>query len=324
MSDRTPDSPTQAGTAGAPSGTGFGTGLGAGLGIRGEPVVRAGSYAYLQRLMLQRTGIVLEPGKEYLVEARLHAVAQHEGCASVAALLEALETEEIPGPLHRRVVEAMLNGETSFFRDHYPFEALRTTLLPELMARRASTRTLHFWSAATSSGQEAYSLAMLLLEVAPALHDWTVRILATDVSEAMLERARAGVYRQIEVNRGLPAACLVQHFERRGQDWKVKDRVRAMVEFSHLNLAAPWPSLPLFDVILLRNVLLYFSSDARRTILLGVTRQLRPDGYLFLGGGETILSLDRSFETARAGKAVCYKVRANRGTSPRGAGEGTG
>ncbi|HEU4334048.1 MAG TPA: protein-glutamate O-methyltransferase CheR [Candidatus Eisenbacteria bacterium] len=302
MSDRIPDAPASA----------------------QAPAVGAGSYAYLQRLLLQRTGIVLEPGKEYLVEARLHAVAQHEGCASVAALLEALETEEIPGPLHRRVVEAMLNGETSFFRDHYPFEALRTTLLPELMERRASTRTLHFWSAATSSGQEAYSLAMLLLDAAPALHDWTVRILATDVSDAMLERARAGVYRQIEVNRGLPAACLVQHFERRGQDWKVKDRVRAMVEFSHLNLAGPWPSLPLFDVILLRNVLLYFSSDARRTILLGVTRQLRPDGYLFLGGGETILSLDRSFETARAGKAVCYRVRADRGASPRGAGEGTG
>lgn len=309
-----------AGAAGALSGAGFGAGLGMGAG----PSVRLGSYAYLQRLMLQRTGIVLESGKEYLVEARLHAVAQREGCASVAALLEALETEEIPGPLHRKVVEAMLNGETSFFRDHYPFEALRTVLLPELMARRASTRTLQFWSAATSSGQEAYSLAMMLLEAAPVLQDWDVRILATDVSEAMLERARSGVYRQIEVNRGLPAACLVRHFERCGQDWKVKDRVRAMVEFSHMNLAASWPSLPLFDVILLRNVLLYFSSEARRTILLGVTRQLRPDGYLFLGGGETILSLDRSFETARAGKAVCYKVRADRGTSPRGTGEGTG
>jgi len=267
-------------------------------------------YAYLQRLMLDETGTILEPGKEYLVDARLHALALREGCASASALLEALQTEEIPGLLHRRVVEAMLNGETSFFRDHYPFEAMQTSILPELMARRAATKTLHVWSAATASGQEAYSLAMLLLESAEAFRDWRVRILATDVSESMLERARAGVYRQIEVNRGLPAACLVKYFERSGQEWKVKERVRAMVEFDHLNLARPWPALPQLDVIFLRNVLLYFSSQARRTILEGVTRQLRADGYLFLGGGETVLALDRSYESLRVGKAVCFRRRA--------------
>jgi len=277
---------------------------------RDAACVDPAGYAYLQRLMLDATGTVLEPGKEYLVEARLYALAQREGCASASALLEALQTEEIPGPLHRWVIEAMLNGETSFFRDHYPFEALRTSILPELMARRAAVKTLHVWSAATASGQEAYSLAMLLLESEPVFRDWRIRILATDVSESMLERARSGVYRQIEVNRGLPAPCLVKYFERSGPDWKVKDHVRAMVEFDHLNLARPWPALPLLDIIFLRNVLLYFSSQARRSILEGVTRQLRPDGYLFLGGGETVLALDRTYESIRVGKAVCFRRKA--------------
>jgi chemotaxis protein methyltransferase CheR len=299
MTDRVPDVPSS-GAAGA---------LGSGGAANGSAAVDPAAYAYLQGLLLDRTGIVLDPGKEYLVEARLHSVAAREGFGSVAALLDAIQTEDEPGPLHRKVTEAMLNGETSFFRDHYPFEALRTTLLPELLRRREDTRSLTLWSAATASGQEAYSLAMLLLDLAPSLRDWNVRILATDVSETMLERARDGIYRQIEVNRGLPATHLVKYFQREGPDWRIRERVRRMVEFSHLNLIEPWPSLPPVDVLLLRNVLLYFSSEARRTILQGVSRQLRADGYLFLGGGETILALGSEFETVRAGRAVCYRMR---------------
>ncbi|HEY6572694.1 MAG TPA: protein-glutamate O-methyltransferase CheR [Candidatus Eisenbacteria bacterium] len=269
-------------------------------------------YAYLQRLLLERTGIVLEPGKEYLVEARLHALMQGEGFRTVSALLGALQMDERQGSLHRRAVEAMLNGETSFFRDHYPFEALRTTILPELMAARAAVKCLTVWCAATASGQEAYSVAMLLLEHAPLLREWNVRILATDFSEATLQRAREGVYRQIEVNRGLPAPYLVKYFDRVGEEWRVKERVRGMVEFSQLNLIEPWPAFSRPDVILLRNVLLYFSSDARKTILQNVVRTLRPDGYLFLGGGETMLALDRTFESVRIGKAICYRIRGER------------
>lgn len=275
-------------------------------------------YAYIQRLLLERTGIVLEPGKEYLVEARLHALMQAEGFASVSALLGALQMDERKGPLHRRAIEAMLNGETSFFRDHYPFEALRTTLLPGLMAARAGTRTLVVWCAAVASGQEAYSVAMLLLEHMPSLREWNVRILATDVSEAIVQRAREGVYRQIEVNRGLPAPYLVKYFERAGEDWRVKERVRQMVQFSQMNLIDPWPSFPRPDVILMRNVLLYFSSDARRTIMQNVAKTLRHDGYLFLGGGETMLAVDRTFEPVRIGKAICYRIRGER---PNGAPE---
>ena len=271
------------------------------------------AYRYLQRLLVERTGLVLELGKEYLVEARLHGLMQSEGFSSVSSLLDALRHEERPGPLHRRAIEAMLNGETSFFRDLYPFEALRTTLLPELIAKRAATRSLSIWSAATASGQETYSIAMLIQEHFPLLRDWSVDILGTDVSESMLKRASDGTYRQIEVNRGLPANYLVKYFEKSNEDWHIKDRIRSMVRYSHLNLVEPWPSLPYFDIILMRNVLLYFSSDTRRTILQSVSKTLRPDGFLIVGGGETSLALDRTFEPVRVGKAVCYRLRGAHG-----------
>lgn len=273
-----------------------------------EPRFAPGTYAYLQQLLQSRTGTVLERGKDYLIEARLFALAQEEGFASVGGLLEGLQTEPEHGALHRRVVEAMLNGETSFFRDFYPFEAMRERLIPELLVKRATSRTLHFWSAAVASGQEAYSLAMLLREHFPETSDWTVRIHASDVSESMLARARAGRFRQIEVNRGLPAAYLVKYFERVGTEWQIREPIRRMVDFSHMNLAAPWPGLPSMDLLLLRNVLIYFSSDARRTILQNVRRCLRRDGYLFVGGGETSLVLDRTFEPVRSGKTVYYRM----------------
>ncbi len=272
-----------------------------------EATLTPASYGYLQRVISDQTGTVLERGKEYLVGARLFAVARNEGFASVEGLLEGLQTEPGAGELHRVVVEAMLNYETSFFRDHYPFEVMRQTLLPEIIERRAATRTLHIWCAATASGQEAYSVAMLLRDHFPETADWNVRIVASDFSEAMLTRARAGLFRQVEVNRGLPAALLVRHFDRIGSEWQIRDSIRAMVEFSQLNLARPWPGLPAMDLLLLRNVLLYFSSDVRRTILQNVKKTLRRDGYLFVGGGETSLVLDPTFEAVRTGRTVYYR-----------------
>jgi chemotaxis protein methyltransferase CheR len=272
------------------------------------PRLGASSYAYLQRILLDRTGTVLERGKDYVVEARLFAIARAEGFASVDRLLEALQTEPETGDLHRLVVEAMLNCETSFFRDHYPFEAIRQTILPEILRKRAASRVLHLWCAAVASGQEAYSLAMLLRTHFPETVGWHVRILATDVSEGMLERARAGRFRQVEVNRGLPAPLLVKHFDRVGNEWQIQESIRNMVEFSHLNLAGAWPSLPAVDLLLLRNVLIYFSSEVRATILRNVRRTLKGDGYLFVGGGETSLVLDRTFEAVREGRAVYYRI----------------
>jgi chemotaxis protein methyltransferase CheR len=292
------------------------------------PGLGAASYAYLQRILKERTGTVLERGKEYVVEARLFATARTEGFASVERLLEALQTEPESGDLHRVVVEAMLNCETSFFRDHYPFEALRQTILPELLNKQAASRVLHVWCAAVASGQEAYSVAMLLREHFPETAGWHVRILATDVSEGMLERARAGRYRQVEINRGLPAALLLRHFERDGNEWQIKEPVRSMVEFSHLNLAAAWPALPPVDLLLLRNVLIYFSSEVRATILRNVRRTLKKDGYLFVGGGETSLVLDQTFEAVREGRAVYYRIgsdggRTKSGTRPESRGSAT-
>jgi chemotaxis protein methyltransferase CheR len=272
--------------------------------------VTPASYGYLQRIVVGRTGTVLERGKEYLVEARLFAVARSEGFTSVEGLLEGLQTEPESGDLHRVVVEAMLNGETSFFRDHYPFEVMRQSVIPELLEKRAATKTLNIWCAASAGGQEPYSVAMLLRENFPETAAWNVRILATDVSDSELARARAGRYRQLEVNRGLPAALLVRYFDRVGIEWQIRDPIRTMVEFSHLNLAGSWPALPLVDLLLLRNVLLYFSSDIRRTILQNVRRTLRRDGYLFVGGGETSLVLDPTFEPVRAGKTVYYRLGA--------------
>jgi chemotaxis protein methyltransferase CheR len=150
---------------------------------------------------------------------------------------------------------------------------------------------------------------MLMLEHFPQLAGWKVRLIASDVSEAMLTRARAGAFNQIEVNRGLPARLMLKYFDRSGADWTIHPHVRQMVEFQQLNLAAAWPSLPSMDFIFMRNVLLYFSLDTRKTILTNVVKTLRHDGYLFLGGGETTLITDRSFESVRAGKAVCYRVR---------------
>lgn len=287
-----------------------------------EPRVSASTYAYLQQLLQKRTGTVLERGKEYLVEARLFALAQDEGFVSVGGLLEGLQTEPESGDLHRRVVEAMLNGETSFFRDHYPFEVMRATVIPDLLRKRAATRTLHVWSAAVASGQEAYSMAMLLREHFPQTADWTIRILASDVSQTMLERARSGCFRQIEVNRGLPAPMLVKYFERHGNEWRIAESIRRMVDFSHINLAAPWPGLPAMDLLLLRNVLIYFSSDVRRTILQNVRQCLRRDGYLFVGGGETSLVLDRTFEPVRSGKTVYYRIGEGDRSGRRAAGVG--
>ena len=282
------------------------------------------SFAYLQKLLLRRTGTLLEAGKEYVVETRLHGLAAGEGFGSVAALLEGLQTEEESGPLHGKVTEAMLNGETSFFRDLYPFDALRDTLLPELIAKRETGRTLNIWSAATASGQEAYSLAMMLTESFPQLAGWRIRLIASDVSESMLSRARAGVYSQIEVNRGLPARLMLKHFDRDAAEWRLQPGVRQMVEFQKINLAAPWPSLPPMDIVLMRNVLLYFSAETRKAILAQVMKTLRPDGYLFLGGGETTMITERSFEAVRVGKAMCYRVVRSETARPKSVGENPG
>jgi chemotaxis protein methyltransferase CheR len=260
-------------------------------------------FDYVCRLVRDRSGVVLEAGKEYLVDARLTPVARQCELRSVSELVGKMRAAPDEG-LAARVVEAMVTTETSFFRDLHPFESLRTAILPELIFRRRDERRLSVWFAACSTGQEPYSFALLVREHFPELAGWRLDLLATDLSAEVLTRARAGRYSQIEVNRGLPAALLVKYFYQHGATWELNEDVCRMVQFRELNLTRPWPVLPRMDLIFLRNVMIYFDADAKKSILGRVGRLLWPDGYLLLGGSETTLGLSESLrrvETIRGG-----------------------
>ena len=267
-------------------------------------------FTYLQQLLLEHAGILLEAEKKYLAEARLAPLAAQEGFESIEALLDSVQAGEGSGQLERKVIEAMTNSETSFFRDLHPFEALRKLVIPELIARRAAERTLNIWCAATASGQEPYSIAMLLREHFPQLHGWKVTLIASDISEAMLSRARAGAYNQIEINRGLPAALLVRYFRRTDGEWQIHEELRRAIDFRRVNLTAAWPFMPTMDIIFLRNVLIYFDVPTKKAILARVRQVLAPDGYLLLGGAETTMGLDDSFQRIQTGKSAFYRPAA--------------
>ena len=265
-------------------------------------------FEFISSVVRAESAIVLERGKEYLVESRLLPVAKESGHPTIADLIKQLRRSPM-GPLRGQVIEAMTTNETSFFRDVHPFHALSDTVLPELIRARAAERSLNIWSAASSSGQEAYSIAMLVSDALVGQPGWRVRLLATDISQQMLDRTRSGLYSQLEVNRGLPAQRLVKHFTREGTHWQVNEDLRRMVECRLLNLDAAWPMMPSMDVIFLRNVLIYFDIPTKQRILTRVRSLLRPDGYLFLGGAETTLNLDAGFERVQIGNAPAYRLR---------------
>lgn len=277
------------------------------VAVSALPSTSDNTFAFICNLVRERSAIELEASKTYLVESRLTPVAQRNGLASLAELAQALR-----GPtaatLIKQVVEAMTTNETSFFRDIHPFEALRTTILPELITRRAKEKTLNIWSNACSSGQELYSIAMTVREYFPELLTWKVRLLGTDLSTQILGRAREGIFNQTEVNRGLPISLLLKYFQREGANWQIREDLRKMTEFSQVNLVDVWPaSLGKMDIVFLRNVLIYFSPNTKRSILKKIKAVLRPDGFLFLGGAETTLGLDSDLERHQVGKATCYK-----------------
>lgn len=268
-----------------------------------------GDFQFVSQLVRQRSAIVLEPEKAYLLEARLSPLAKAEGHPSLAAMIAFLRSQPNNG-LHRRVVEAMTTNETSFYRDLHPFDALRTTVIPEVLKHRAHQRELTIWCAASSSGQEPYTVAMTLREHFPELASWTVRILGTDISREMVRRSKEGKYGQLEVNRGLPAQLLAKHFEKRGMEWQVKPELQRWCEFRELNLIEPWGPLPRMDVIFLRNVLIYFDVETKRSILQNVQKVLHPWGFLFLGGAETVINLGDGFERVPVDRSGCYRLRA--------------
>jgi chemotaxis protein methyltransferase CheR len=234
-------------------------------------------------------------------------LARREGLASAQDVIDRLRAAPA-GPLQRKVIEAMTTTETLFFRDTKPYEALRNTIVPELARLRAGERRLQIWSSACSSGQEPYSIAMVMREHFPALAAWSVRVLATDISTEMLARARTGRYSQLEVNRGLPIAYL-KYFEKAGLDWQIRGDLRGMIELRELNLAGTWSAMPPTDLVMLRNVLIYFDVETKRQILARIRKILRPGGFLVLGTAETTINLDDSFELVRSDGTTYYRVR---------------
>ena len=233
------------------------------------------------------------------------------GFATVDLLVDKLRTDE-RGKLGTDVIEALTTNETSFFRDIHPFEALKTLVLPELVKARATTKTLRLWCAASSTGQEPYSIAMIIREHFPALATWNVQIIATDINKTVLERAKLGVFKQLEVNRGLPAMMLVKHFEKDGADWRIKEPLRKMITFQELNLLDRWPIFSQQDVIFMRNVLIYFDVATKKKLLARVRETMRDDGYLFLGGAETTMNIDNQLQASRVAAAsmVFQQVKA--------------
>jgi chemotaxis protein methyltransferase CheR len=262
-------------------------------------------FDFVRKLICDEAGIVLESGKEYLVESRLAPLTKGRG-DSLTALINLLRRGD--GALRRSVVEAMTTNETMFFRDIEPFEVLRKHVVPKLVEARSAMRELRFWYGASSTGQEPYSVVMLLLEHFPQLASWNITHFATDLNLDVLERARQARYTQFEINRGLPAAFLVKYFEKHGLWWHLKPEVRERVRFEQLNLVKPWAPMPAFDVIMLRNVMIYFDVEAKKQILGKIRRMLKRDGHLFLGGAETTMGLDEGFQRMQFERAGCYRT----------------
>ncbi len=264
-------------------------------------------FDLVRKLLHEQSAIVLDGDKHYLVESRLGPLLQRRNLKSIGELIAQVRGEPGNG-LRREIVEAMVTTESLFFRDHHPFEALRRVVLPDLVARRREERRLAIWCAASSTGQEPYSVLLLLREHFPELAGWKLTLLATDLSREVLARAREGRYSQIEVNRGLPAALLVKYFEQHGTHWQLKPALRGLVDFQELNLARPWPLVPRMDLVLLRNVMIYFDVETKKSILNRLSRVLRPDGYLMLGGAETTLNLDDSYRRIEPLRAGLYQL----------------
>ncbi len=268
-------------------------------------------YDFIRKVLRERSGYMLSPDKHYLIDSRLTPVAKREGCANLGELVVKMR---LPGAeaLLARVTETMTINESFFFRDKIPFDRFKDTILPSLMEARHATRRLRIWCSACSTGQEPYSLAMVLKSMSEKLMGWQIDIVATDISREVLDRARAGIYSQFEVQRGLPIQMLMQYFQQVGEQWRVSEEIRRMVQFRHLNLLERFTILGTFDVVFCRNVLIYFDQPTKVNVLERVSHQLAPEGFLVLGAAETVVGLSDCFKP-HADKRGLY-VRAGNAT----------
>ena len=259
---------------------------------------------YLRDVIRRRTGNVWSENQGYLVESRLRDVAAESGFETIEELVA--ELKRAPLQNEAKVAEAVVVNETRFFRDIDLFQALETSIIPEMIEKRRAERKLTLWSGACSTGQEAYSVAMLLAEKFPELEGWHVQILGGDINEKVLEKTRSGIYTQFEVNRGLPVRMLAKYFERSGMEWKVVDSVKKRVRCTKHNLLNPLAVFGI-DIALLRNVLIYFDGPTKRDIVARVLRAMKPDGFLVLGGGETLLGIDVDCTADLRGSITTYR-----------------
>jgi len=250
-------------------------------------------YDFLRKLLKERSGLDLSADKQYLVESRLLPLARKAGLPGIPELVQRMKSGA--EALTVEVVEAMTTNETFFFRDKIPFDHLRDTILPALLQSRASRKTLRIWSAAGSTGQEPYSIAMVLKEKAAALLGWRIEIVATDLSQEVLEKSRAGLYSQFEVQRGLPIQLLVKYFTQIGELWQINSELRGMVQHRQLNLLQDFSHLGKFDVIFCRNVLIYFDQQTKINIFERMARVIEPDGMLMLGAAESVVGITDAF-----------------------------
>lgn len=271
-------------------------------------MISRSGFEFIREIAARRAGILFGPGLEYLLESRLLPLARSYKAASTNEFIRMLQGGAIRDP-EQIVVEALVEKETSFFRDVRPFDTLRRNILPELITKRSGDRKLSIWSVGCSTGQEPYSIALSLREYFPDLTSWELQVMASDVSSEVLQIATAGLYNQIEVNRGLPIALLVKYFDREGLSWRIKDEIRRMVQFSQINILDKWPAPRGFDVIFVRNVIGTLDKEIQTGVLTKIRRRLKPDGYLFLGGKEAPPMMGELFEEVRFDKVVVFRPR---------------
>jgi chemotaxis protein methyltransferase CheR len=278
-------------------------------------------YEYLRKFLKDSSGLDLSADKQYLIESRLLPLARKAGLSGIGELVQKLQAGS--SALVGSVVEAMTTNETFFFRDKVPFDHFRDTIMPEVIKARAGKRSVRIWCAAGSTGQEPYSLAMCLKEMGAALTGWRVEIIATDLSQEVLEKAKSGIYSQFEVQRGLPIQMLMKYFKQNGETWQINPELRAMIQHRQLNLLHDFAQLGTFDVIFCRNVLIYFDQDTKINIFNRLARQIEPDGFLVLGAAETVVGLTDTFRPLPEKRGL-YKPNDPRAAAAKPAAAGAG
>ena len=267
-------------------------------------------FNFLAALLKRQSGLVLSPEKLYLIESRLMPIARKRGAETLDVLVAELRKSPESGPLVKEVTDAMTTNESFFFRDIKPFDQFQKLVLPYLLQARAQTKKVRIWSAACSSGQEPYTLAMILRDMGPKLAGWRFEILATDISNEMLEKSKAGLYSQFEVQRGLPVTYLVKYFTQMGDKWKIDPSLREIVQFREFNLLHEPTGLGQFDVVFCRNVLIYFDNETKSAILTRISKVMPADGFLYLGGAETVLGVSDKFQPYEGERGVYARAAA--------------